>query len=69
LLQSHCYWQLIIAGAVVTGNKLIASVTELMKIRNTRGIDTSEQLIAGVIDTSNKHKVENISQNFRKNLK
>jgi hypothetical protein len=29
-----CFWQLIIAGVVVTGDKLIAGVMESLKIRN-----------------------------------
>jgi hypothetical protein len=32
-------------------------------------IDTGEQVIAGVMDTGDKHSFENISANFRKNLK
>ncbi len=32
-------------------------------------IDTGEKLMAGVVDTGNKHKVANISPNFHKNLK
>jgi hypothetical protein len=45
--QCRCYRLLIIAGVVVTGDKLVA----------------------GVMDTGNKHKVVNISANFNKNLK
>ncbi len=49
----HCYRQLIIASVVVIGEKFIADV----------GIDEN---IANVVDTA-KHKVANISENFRKN--
>jgi hypothetical protein len=32
--RCHCYRQLIISGVIVTGNKLIAGVMELIKIRD-----------------------------------
>ena len=32
-------------------------------------VDTAEQLIAGVVDTADKHSFANISENFRKNSK
>ena len=32
-----------------------------------RGVDTAEQFIAGVVDTSDKYSFANISVNFRKN--
>jgi hypothetical protein len=35
----------------------------------TGAVSSGEQLIAGVVDTGDKHKVSNNSANFRKNLK
>jgi hypothetical protein len=35
----------------------------------TGAIDTGEKLMAGVVDTGDKHKVANISPNLHNNLK
>jgi hypothetical protein len=59
------------AGVVVTSDKLIAGVMELMKpgTRLYRRVnDTSEQLITGVNNTSDKHKVANTFVIFHSNL-
>jgi hypothetical protein len=51
-----------------TGDKLFASVVRNRLKSGIAGVGyTFEQLIAGVVDTGNKHKVVNISANFCKN--
>ncbi len=47
-----------IASVVYTGDKFVSGV-----------IGTAEQLIAGGVDTADKHSFANISANFRKNSK
>jgi hypothetical protein len=45
------------------------SLTLAINLSTVLLICTSEQLITGVVDTSDKHSFTNISANFRKNLK
>jgi hypothetical protein len=50
-----------------TGDNLFASVVRNRLKSGIAGVGyTFEQLIAGVVDTGNKHKVVNISANFVK---
>jgi hypothetical protein len=51
-------WQGLITGVNNTGNKFFPDV-----------VDTAEQLIAGVVDTGDKHSFAIISANFQKNSK
>ncbi len=57
------------AGFVDTVEQLIASVVDTSEHLIAGVVVTGEQLIAGVVVTLDKHKVVNISGNFRKNLK
>ncbi len=73
-LQCHCYRRLIVAGMIKLmkirdSNLSPVTITPMIIFRRCHLHLWTEQLIAEVNNSGNKHKVVNISVNFGKNLK